>query len=115
MGKKIENVRLKVVGVTFNNEDGTSRQEIISKVKKNTMIILVREPHNRHDKNAIAVFINDSSKPLNFSFKQIGYLGKQYATILAPIMDAGKRLSAKVINVDKYEGTWYCHIRIDEE
>ncbi len=49
---------------------------------------LEREPDNPHDPNAIGVwFLND----------RLGYLQKTVAEKLAPVMDAGKKLTAKFV------------------
>jgi len=49
---------------------------------------LEREPDNPHDPNAISVwFLNDC----------LGYLQKTVAKKLAPIMDAGTKLTAKFV------------------
>ena len=45
----------KVVGVTFENADGASRQRIIAKCGIGEDIDLVPEPDNPHDANAVAV------------------------------------------------------------
>ena len=63
----IKNVRLKVVGVTFTNEDGTSRQSIIKELKQSDTITLRREPTNKFDTNAIAVF----TESVNIFFLEI--------------------------------------------
>ena len=57
---KIQNVDLKVVGVTFTNEDtGEKRSDIIrelmDKKPEEIKIQLVREPENKYDINAIKV------------------------------------------------------------
>lgn len=101
----IKNVKLKVVGVSFTNVDGTNRQDIISKLSTNSYIGLRREPTNMYDKNAIAVHCANG---------QIGYIGKDYSSIMAPMMDAGTQFSAKIAEVDKYKETWYLHIIINE-
>ncbi len=62
----------KVVGVSHQNQDGTSRQKIISdEVRENDLLILEPEPDNPHDPNAVRVL----SKQGN----QIGYLKKEVA------------------------------------
>lgn len=102
---KITNVELKVVGVTFKNEDGTDRQDVIRNLTNEASILLVREPHNKFDRNAVMVFAN---------LRQIGYIGKEFAKILAPKMDAGAVFNAKIKDVGEYEKTQYCHIIINE-
>lgn len=104
--EKIGNVKLKVVGVTFKNDDGTNRQAIIGAMTKNAPVELRREPANKFDTNAIAVHSIDG---------QVGYIGKEFAKILAPMMDAGRKFSAVVETVDRYEGTNYLHIIIKED
>lgn len=105
MDNKIKNVKLKVVGVTFSNEDGTSRQDIIENMATNSPIILKREPHNTYDTNAIMVSTMDG---------QVGYIGKDYASIIAPMMDQGKVFEASVAEVAFYKGTHYLHIMLNE-
>lgn len=102
---KIQNVKLKAVGVTFSNDDGTNRQNIISNMSENSPVYLKREPHNKFDTNAIMVCTADG---------QVGYISKDYAKIMAPMMDAGTQFTAKVSEVDVYQGTWYLHIIINE-
>lgn len=57
----------RVVGVSFKNEDGTSRQNIIRKLNSASRIWLVHDCNNIHDKNAIKVV----SK-----YGDVGYLPK---------------------------------------
>ena len=56
----------KIVGVTFKNKDGSSRQEIIANTKINSKIYLVRDYENEFDIFAIKV--------LNENKEQIGFL-----------------------------------------
>lgn len=102
---KISNVELKVVGVTFTNDDGSDRQDIIKNLPDNVSLMLVRERHNKYDKNAIMVFAN---------LRQIGYIGKEYAKIIAPKMDAGAQFNVSLKDKGVYEKTAYCHIVINE-
>ena len=60
-----------VVGVTHNNDDGSSRQEIIWTCKAGERLILEHESDNRHDKHAIRVMRQDRT--------QVGYLSKEIA------------------------------------
>ena len=96
----IKNVKLKVVGVTFEG-----RQEIIKQLDRSDIITIRREPTNRFDTNAIAVWSEKG---------QIGYIGKDYATILAPMMDAGTKFEAIIAELDEYKNTHYIHILINE-
>lgn len=96
----IKNVKLKVVGVTFEG-----RQEIIKQLNRADKIAIRREPTNRFDTNAIAVWTEKG---------QVGYIGKDYATILAPMMDAGTQFSVNIAELDEYKGTHYIHILLNE-
>lgn len=96
----IKNVKLKVVGVTFEG-----RQEIIKQLNKSDIITIRREPTNRFDTNAIAVWSEKG---------QVGYIGKDYASILSPMMDAGTKFEATIAELDEYKGTYYIHIFINE-
>ena len=107
--EKIKNVDLKVVGVTFKNDDGSSRADKIVEMSqhKDTVVIqLEREPQNQYDPNAIKVLADG---------KQIGYIGKDYSGILAPMMDNEfRRFGAKVKDCGEYKNRPYCEITINE-
>ena len=84
-----------VVGVTFEG-----RQEILDKFFKNTYKIggsyavrLVREPDNKYDKNAVAVYLDLGGS----DFKQVGYISKQENQKL--IADFGKMKTASVASM----------------
>ncbi|RTK97278.1 MAG: hypothetical protein EKK64_01740 [Neisseriaceae bacterium] len=65
----------RVVGVTFPNEDGTSRQHIIrDNCYVGQMVDLIHEEDNPRDKNAIKVCTSDG--------KQIGYIPKDISSVL---------------------------------
>lgn len=107
----ITNVDLKVVGVTFKNDDGTSRKEKIMEMANldnrcAVNIELVREPNNQFDVNAIKVIADGV---------QIGYIGKDFAALLSPMMDNEfRRFSASVKNCGEYKSRPYCEITINE-
>ena len=61
----------KVVGVTFRNEDGSRRQELIEELCEGDQLGIVPEPDNPHDADAIAV--------TNAYGEQIGYLNQRLA------------------------------------
>lgn len=107
---KIVNVDLKVVGVTFTNEDGEKRSDIIRELANQDIdsidVQLVREPDNRYDMNAVKVLAND---------KQIGYIGKDYASIIAPLIDEYEEFTAKVKGIGEYKNRPYCEITINQK
>jgi len=103
---KLTGIEFKVVGVTFDDDvTGLNRQVFLQGMKKTDPISLQREPQNQYDTNAVAVICNNN---------KIGYVGKQYAQILAPLMDQGRKFVAKIEDVDKYKSTYYCKIIVDE-
>ena len=103
---KIQNVKLKVVGVTFTNEDtGVPRQSILAQLNTESAVFLDREPGNKFDKNAVKVVT---------LLGQVGYIGKDYASIIAEMMDSGRKFRAKIAEVDIYKKNYYMQIAIDE-
>lgn len=107
---KITNVDLKVVGVTFTNEGtGEKRSEIIrelmNKKPEEIKIKLVREPENKFDMNAVKVLADD---------RQIGYIGKEYASIIAPLLDEYEEFDTKVKGIGEYKNRPYCEITINQ-
>lgn len=102
---KIRGIELKVVGVTFSNDDGTNRQNIIKTMAKNSPIMMSREPQNKFDTNAIKVSTIDG---------QVGYIGKDYSSILAPMMDSGRVFEAQVKETGEWKSKWFLHIVINE-
>jgi HIRAN domain len=82
---------VKLVGVSF----GDAQTNI--KTYGNVHIrwfALVREPDNPHDRNAIRVAL--------FGEFFMGYIPKETAVHLAPLMDAGKEFDAEFICVNKH-------------
>ena len=76
-----------LTGVTYNNHDGVSRQEILARMQQWEAVDLLREPSNPHDKNAIAVF---------GGMGQIGWIAKEMSWAIAEPMDAGCSAQAKL-------------------
>ena len=108
--KMIQNVDLKVVGVTFTNEGtGEKRSDIVRELAQKNVsdikIQLVREPENQYDANAVKVIADD---------RQIGYIGKEYATIIAPLMDEYEEFSTVVKGIGEYKNRPYCEITINQ-
>ncbi|MHC1739710.1 MAG: HIRAN domain-containing protein [Anaerolineaceae bacterium] len=89
----------KVAGVSFRNEDGTPRQQIIRNfAREGSELVLIREPINKYDKNAIGVWLPVQTI---FSTKQyqLGYLESRAAEELAPIIDKGGKVTAKITSL----------------
>jgi hypothetical protein len=79
----------KVAGVTFEG-----RQEIINLMVGNEVAMLIPEPDNKYDPNAIAVWIAFPPES-GYEKAQIGYLPKQVAEQVAPMLD-GEKTQCKV-------------------
>lgn len=75
----------KIVGVSFEG-----RQDTVAGLRAGDQLDLVRQPDNLHDAQAIAV---------RFGMLQIGYLRKEIARRIAPLMDGGERYAAAVTDV----------------
>ncbi|WP_375314976.1 HIRAN domain-containing protein [Schlesneria sp. DSM 10557] len=87
---KVGEERHRVAGVTHDQ-----RQDSVRRSRPGTAAHLHREPSNRFDPNAVAIFVNR---------KQVGYLQAETAARLAPRMDAGTvRFEAKVADVWSFE------------
>ena len=72
-------IDIRVVGVTFPNPDGSSRQAVIKVIEEAQAISLRREPENEYDPNAIVVETQDG--------EQCGYIPRDYAQMYAPLLD----------------------------
>jgi len=85
-----------VVGVSFDNDDGSSRQTIISLCKPGEALRLIREPNNRVDSAAIKV--------TRWNGQQIGYVPAHIARNgdaggLAPEIDAGATFRCRIAEI----------------
>ena len=82
-------IRTKAVGVTKGN-----RQETIEYLSPGDTLDLRREPDNPYDENAIRIYDG------TYSDDDIGYLSRDLAAEIAPIMDSNRQLvMADVIDV----------------
>lgn len=76
----------KVAGVTKGEDN---RQELISHMAIDENLEIRRDPQNDYDPNAIAVYVPRFDK-------DIGFLNKDLAAVLAPLMDAGRAYSVRL-------------------
>ena len=82
---KAEALTTRVTGVSYNNCQ--KALQAISKYKPSDIsITLKREPHNRYDSNAVAVYAILPNKVCYC----IGYLPKAVAFVVAPLIDKGR-------------------------
>ncbi|HPQ42523.1 MAG TPA: HIRAN domain-containing protein [bacterium] len=78
----------KIVGVTHDNPDGTSRQAIIAELTMNTPIRLERDLGNFYDPNAVRI--------VDAGGRQLGFLNRSLSEQLAPRMDAGETIRVSI-------------------
>ena len=76
----------KIKGISI---DG--RQELVKQLSEDTPVFLERDPGNPHDKNAIKVVTQRGD--------HLGFLSRQMALVLAPLMDAGEEYSASISTI----------------
>lgn len=81
-----ERGEFQVVGVTFDNEDGTNRQTILRKCSDGDMIML-RRRYSKKYPNAVEVWTE---------FGQIGHISEYDARVIAKLMDDGKQIDARI-------------------
>lgn len=73
--KKMRSFYTKVVGVTFNNDDGSGRQEIIRRYcKPGGDLIMAAEPNNPCADHAVAIYVVKRGWFGRTKQYQIGYL-----------------------------------------
>jgi len=87
---------LSVAGVSYNNDDGSSRQRIISQCRPGETLMLIREPDNNFDPGAIKVTRRNG--------QQIGYVPAHIARNgdsggLAHEIDAGVTLRCRIAEI----------------
>ena len=80
----------KVVGVTYDNEDGTSRQSILASCRAGEHLRLEHRPVEQ-DQNAVAV--------LRCNGEQLGYLSRELAEDISVYLDAGARIDATITEI----------------
>lgn len=100
-------IETKIVGVSFKNPDGSSRQEKVALLQKGDTLALVREPKNKYDKNAIAVRLTARGR-------QLGYLSREVAQHFADAVDKKTKLTAKVVSTGQApNGNWGASVKVE--
>ena len=91
-------IRTKVAGVTFDNDNGTSRQETIRKFCHSGDWLDVRpEPQNPHSRNAPGLWVRGG---LIFrAWHKVGYVPQEDADQLRVRLDQGCRLTSRISEV----------------
>ena len=104
----------KLVGVTFNNNNGTSRQQFIEElyesfdINTKTFLLSKRDTNNTYDDKAVAIYDNHG--------RQLGYLSRKVNDTVAPWMDDGFDLLVEVVNVTGGDGShWGINIWVEKK
>lgn len=71
-------------------------EETVKGLKPDDTLDFFREPKNNYDEQAILVKLKDGAK--------IGYIPRNDNIVFARLMDAGKRLFGKVLNIEDKHG-----------
>lgn len=79
-----------VVGESRTNPDGRRRQDILCDVEPSAAVELIREVDNEYDANAVAVRVGGAT---------VGYISREDAVELAPLLDAGRSHRAIVHSI----------------
>jgi len=91
----------KVVGTTFKNQDGTSRQEPLCRIyddfwtedrEDEIEVELRREPDNPHDQNAVAVWIKKPKQAKG----QVGFVPAVRAEYVSELIRSRRLVSARI-------------------
>lgn len=93
MKSQVTNLTLNVVGLRFRTSVSTRRMMQAHVEDETVEAVLVREPTNTHDPNAVKVIL-DTDPYHGF---HIGYVDRVVAAALAPVLDVGVEVLAAVI------------------
>ena len=104
----------KLVGVTFDNDNGSSRQQFIEDlddifdINNKTFLIAKRDTNNEYDENAVTIYDEQG--------RQLGYLSRKVNETVAPWMDDGFDLLVEVVNVTGGDGShWGLNIWVEKK
>ncbi len=75
--------------------------ELYPKLEKGQVLRMQRQPKNKHDKNAIALY---------FEKDRIGWVPRELNLVISRLMDAGKAFFCRIENVELVNGHW---VKID--
>lgn len=102
-------MRTKVVGVTFSNEDGSSRTRIIAGMTESDKVCIERDPFNQYDANAVKVCVLKNGEK-----KQIGFLAKEIAAEISPKLRKNVKFNVSIAGVGIWNDRPFCEIDIME-
>ncbi|WP_158590803.1 HIRAN domain-containing protein [Salinisphaera sp. LB1] len=113
------NIKTKLVGVSHNNDDGESRQEIIKgQLTKGDALIIKPEHNNPYDSNAVSVWVEVVKGGLfrnkTVFQKQIGFLSREVAAELHEYIMNGNDVTCSVASITG-KGKQSCGVNVQIE
>ena len=94
----IELLRCEIAGIAHHRTVDTT-----TALARHPALALVREPDNPHDSDAIAVHLDG---------RKVGYVPRRHNTVLARLLDAGKCLQARVLDLNDPEDEPWVDVRV---
>lgn len=88
---RLQHIFTKVSGVSFPNDDGSERQQIIRHCRQGEILVLQRDPRNPYSPYAIKV--------LRQTGQQIGHIPEHLAERACDWMDEGRDVAARITNL----------------
>lgn len=114
-GLMMKDLEAAVVGLPFPNPDGSSRNAVAARLEVGHLLVMVREPHNPYDPNAVAVYEAIVNVwPTDIDWKpdgQLGYVPKGLAAIYAPLMDEGAMVFGTVTSKNEKSPGKYSFVK----
>jgi hypothetical protein len=92
-----ESIRMLVQNSPLAGSQYYALGDFWSEIKVGDALALIREPDNKHDRNAIRV---------EWKGHQLGYVPRAQNRAVAAAMDAGDRLSARVSSLSDNKNPW---------
>ncbi|GAB7553141.1 hypothetical protein NRB_26470 [Novosphingobium sp. 11B] len=89
-------ISLAVVGIEFDNRDGSNRRFAMAMCEPGDPVELRLEPDNPADENAVAVYNADGM--------QMGYISSQRAVRISALLRAGREMRAVLQRKAKFGG-----------
>lgn len=109
LGKPVECIHrfsCQVVGLSHTNKCGRDRMGFVNHLTRGTKLVLVPEPDNPYDRNAILVYVEGDRE------NDLGYLHSSSAKKFCRMMECGATFSAEVYYIYRKPRTNYPEVCI---
>lgn len=104
-------MKLTLVGVNFRPREA---KDIVTELEPGDNVLLRREPSNAYDSNAIKVLVDIGKGGDGPNEVHIGYVAKEEAVILAPMLDEQSPGDIFEATVYAKTGAWKAILSYDE-